>query len=161
MQKIKKIFFYTAAFYLIIMGLVVPFVLERQLPKILEQSLEAKVSLGAVAINPLNFTLYLSDFSLQNKKGEVLASFDKLICNLEPHSLFGGALHLKEFVLVRPKILRCTTKIKRSISLRYSLQNKRLQKRKKAIFSPPHRFRSRGNRGGGLGLPRLHRCTKI
>ncbi|MDD3817560.1 MAG: DUF748 domain-containing protein [Thiovulaceae bacterium] len=104
MQKIKKIFFYTAAFYLIIMGLVVPFVLERQLPKILEQSLDAKVSLGAVAINPLNFTLYLSDFSLQNKKGEVLASFDKLICNLEPHSLFGGALHLKEFVLVRPKI---------------------------------------------------------
>lgn len=104
MQKIKKIILYSIAVYLVVFGVIIPLALRWQLSKLLEANLVAKAEVASVAFNPLNFTLYISDVSLKTPQGENLASFDKLILNLEPHSLLGGSLHIKEFLLVRPKL---------------------------------------------------------
>jgi hypothetical protein len=104
MQKIKKIILYSVAVYLVLFGVVIPLALRWQLPKLLEANLVAKAEVASVAFNPLNFTLYISDVSLKTPQGKNLASFDKLILNLEPHSLLGSSLHIKELLLVRPKL---------------------------------------------------------
>lgn len=103
-QKFKKILLYIVGLYFVLFGFILPFILEWQVPKIISKSLNAEIAIENISFNPFTWTLHLEKTVLKDKEKKKLLSFDKLILNLEPHSLLGATAHIKAFAIVRPKI---------------------------------------------------------
>lgn len=81
-------------------------------PKILRGKAEAFASenygrtltLGDIRFNPFTFELQVDGFSFPDDDGEPLASFDKLIVNLELSSLWRAGASFKEISIAQPYI---------------------------------------------------------
>ena len=103
-SKLKKIGFYTIVIYTLFGFFLLPYILKSQLVNILEQQLDAKVSIQSVSFNPYIFKLKINGIQLKNLKDEKLFALSSLVVDVEPHSLYKGALHLKTLRLSQPDI---------------------------------------------------------
>ncbi|MDK9692609.1 MAG: DUF748 domain-containing protein [Sulfurimonas sp.] len=101
LQKILLLLF---ALYTFLGFFAVPLVLETQIPKIISNQLNAKLSIEDISFNPFLFHLDIYGVELQDTKEEELASLEALKVDLEPHSLLIGAFHLKNITLQNPQI---------------------------------------------------------
>ncbi|MDY0120835.1 MAG: DUF748 domain-containing protein [Sulfurimonas sp.] len=102
--KLKKIGFYTIVIYTLFGFFLLPYILKSQFVNILEQQLDAKVSIQSVSFNPYIFKLKIDGIQLKSLKDEKLFSLSSLVVDVEPHSLYKGALHLKTLRLFQPDI---------------------------------------------------------
>lgn len=103
-SKLKKIIFYTLAFYALLGFIVLPLVLKPQLIEIVEKNTNAKILVDSVYFNPFIFKLSLEDVQLQSLEKSPLITFKSFLVNIDPSSLFYGALHVKTIELKEPKI---------------------------------------------------------
>lgn len=100
----KKILLSIIAFYTVVGFLVLPLVLESQIPKSVAKSTNSKVTIKDISFNPYLFKLELSGVELRDIDDKHLASFGSLFIDLKFLSLLNGAIHIKEIALRNPKI---------------------------------------------------------
>ena len=103
MKRWQKIVLGLVVLYAVLGAVVLPLVLESQLPKNLQKQLNAKVSLKSVSFNPFIFKLSIEDLhikDLQNSKD--IVSFRNLLANVDPFSLLWGEIDLYRFLLNEP-----------------------------------------------------------
>lgn len=101
---IKKVLLSLFALYTFVGFVIVPLVLETQIPKIISNQLHAKLSIRDISFNPFLFHLGIYGVELQDAKEQKLVSFEALKVNVEPHLLFRGAVYLKNITLQKPQI---------------------------------------------------------
>jgi uncharacterized protein involved in outer membrane biogenesis len=101
---IKKFALYAVVLYTIFGFFLLPFILKSQLVTLLEKQLDAQVSIESVSFNPYIFKLEFKDVKLTSLQDEKLFSLHSLLVDVEPHSLYKGALHLKTLRLFQPHI---------------------------------------------------------
>jgi hypothetical protein len=84
----------------------------RLVPKLLRSKAEAfagehygrNVEIGEIRFNPFTFVLEVGGFSFPDADGKPLASFDKLLVNLELSSLWRVGASFKEISIERPYV---------------------------------------------------------
>ncbi len=75
---------------------------QRILPWVADNKLASSASVGRVEFDPLRLKVTIDQFSLTQKSGAPLASFDKLVVDLEVSGLFDWAWKFKEISLIAP-----------------------------------------------------------
>ncbi len=100
----KKILGVVFVLYTLFGFILLPLIVESQIEEIAAQETNAKLSIDDVYFNPFNFKMQLSGIVLETLEKERVASLDMLLIDLEPHSLFMAALHVKSVILQRPQI---------------------------------------------------------
>lgn len=89
-------------FYLLFSYFAVNPLAKKLVPKIAEKSLASKASVGSVAFDPFRFKATINDFKLAKQSGESLASFKKLVVDLELSGMFDLAWKFKQVNIVEP-----------------------------------------------------------
>ena len=74
------------------------------LPWVAENKLASQASVEKVTFDPLRLTATIDHFKLTEKDGKPLASFDKLVVDLEASGLFHWAWKLKQVALTAPNV---------------------------------------------------------
>jgi len=74
------------------------------LPWVAESQLASKASVEKVTFDPLRLTATIEKLVLTEKSGAPLASFDKLVVDLEASGLFDWAWKLKQITLTAPRV---------------------------------------------------------
>jgi len=102
--KIQKFFLYFIIVYAIIGFIVLPLVLKPQLVKILQEHANTKVTIAKVYFNPFVFNLELHNVKIDDLNKKAIFSFESMTLNVNPSSLFIGAVHIHLFEIKNPKI---------------------------------------------------------
>ncbi|HOY70906.1 MAG TPA: DUF748 domain-containing protein [Methylotenera sp.] len=76
---------------------------KKLVPWFAEKQLASKASVGRAAFDPFRLKTTIENFNLTDKNGTPLASFEKLVVDLEASGLFDWAWKLKEVELTAPK----------------------------------------------------------
>jgi len=100
----KKILLSIFVLYSFLGFIVLPYVVKPQIENIVASETNSKLSIEDIYFNPFNFIIEISGISLKTFDGEKIASLDMLAVDLEPHSLFKAALHVKSIILYKPQI---------------------------------------------------------
>jgi len=100
----KNIFICLLFVYALVGFFLLPYLLKPQLISAIEENTKSIVKIGNISFNPFVFSLSLEDVTLLDDKQEKLITFDSLGINVEPSSLFYGAVHVKSIKLVQPKV---------------------------------------------------------
>jgi hypothetical protein len=79
--------------------LVAPGVIERGIPRYVEENLQRRASMGGVSVNPLLFKVEIRDFALTERDGAPIAGFERLLVNFELSSLLRWAWTFSEIAL--------------------------------------------------------------
>jgi hypothetical protein len=90
--------------YSILGFFVAPYYLEREIPRLAREKLQAKVEIGAIRINPLLFTFEMRGFRLSGHDGEALLALDRLFVDFETMSLLRWAWTFDEIALEQPAL---------------------------------------------------------
>ncbi len=88
--------------YTLIGFFVVPWVAEKVIVSVADKRLGREVTVEKIRCNPFTLSLTVEGFSLPDRPGSTLMSFDKMYANLQASSLFRWALTLKELQVERP-----------------------------------------------------------
>lgn len=104
-----------------ILGLVVPYAVEKQLPVQLGAMLKRPVQLNEVKINPFTLNVSLSGFRIDEADRSDFIGFDKLNFELRFwHSLFNGAISINDVTLSIPFIYAERLKSQQEIQFNFS-----------------------------------------
>lgn len=90
--------------YTVVGFLVAPWIIERQLVRLIHQSLGRTAALSQVRVNPYALSVTARGLSLHDKDGSPLAACREIYVNAQLSSLFHRALTLKEARLVAPHV---------------------------------------------------------
>ena len=104
LKKVQKIFFSLLVLYGILGFFILPLILKSQLPKLVQENTNAKINIEHIYFNPFVFTLKLSDIDLKTTDEKPLLSLKSASLDFELYSLFNSTIHLKSFILQKPKI---------------------------------------------------------
>ena len=102
--KIQKFFLYLIIVYAIIGFVVLPLVLKPQLVKILEEHTNTKVSISNVYFNPFVFKLEFHNVKIDDLNKKAVFSLESMTLNVNPSSLFVGAVHIHLFEIKNPTL---------------------------------------------------------
>jgi hypothetical protein len=91
-------------FYFLFAWLAVDPLAKWLLPWVAETQLASKASVEKVSFDPLRLTTTIDHFALTEKSGAPLASFDKLVVDVEFSGLFSWAWKLKQVAVASPRI---------------------------------------------------------
>ena len=91
-------------FYLLFAWLAVNPLAKWLVPRIAETKLASKASVEKVSFDPFQLTATIDRLALTEKSGAPLASFDKLVVDLEFSGLFHWAWKLKQVALTAPQV---------------------------------------------------------
>ncbi|MFA5461661.1 MAG: DUF748 domain-containing protein [Sulfurimonas sp.] len=100
----KRIFLFLIALYTVVGFLILPLLLESQIPKIVANNTNSNITIKDISFNPYLFKINLSDVELKDNGHKHLASFSSLYIDLKFLSLLRGAIHIKEMSLKNPQI---------------------------------------------------------
>lgn len=101
---------WTLAVALILMGyslagfLLSPWLLNRYLPRYVDQQLGHRLNLGQVRINPFLFTLEVNDFRLEDGEGELVLKYGRLLVDFELESIVRWAWTFADITLETPTL---------------------------------------------------------
>lgn len=104
-----------------ILGLIVPYAVEKQLPQHLESLLKRPVSLDDVSINPFTLNVVLTRFKIDETDNSEFIGFDTL--NFEFrfwHSLFNGAISISDVTLSQPFVFAERLNTKEKLEFNFS-----------------------------------------
>ncbi|QOY54602.1 DUF748 domain-containing protein [Candidatus Sulfurimonas marisnigri] len=101
---LKKIILSILVVYSLLGFLVLPYFLKPKIVRLIGQETNSKLSIESVYLNPFLFKIALNGVELKSLDDKHLLSFELLEIDLEPHSLFKLALHVKHIVLENPKV---------------------------------------------------------
>ncbi|MGQ2964611.1 DUF748 domain-containing protein [Methylophilus sp.] len=101
---IAKIIAGLLLFYFLFAWLAVNPLAKWLLPWVAETQLASKASVEKVSFDPLRLTTTIDHFALTEKNGAPLASFDRLVVDMEFSGLFSWAWKLKQVALASPRI---------------------------------------------------------
>jgi len=90
------------ALYALIGFLVVPWIAEKVIVKTVDKRLGREVTVEKIRCNPFALSLTVEGFSLPDRPGSTVLSFDELYANAQASSLFRWAITLKELRVERP-----------------------------------------------------------
>ena len=90
--------------YALIGFFAVPWIVEGQIEKRSLEVLKRQATVDRVRCNPFSLSLTVEGFSLPDRPGSVLLSFDRLYANAEVSSLFRWAATLKELRIDNPYV---------------------------------------------------------
>lgn len=82
----------------------VPWLIKRELPTVVQDLLQRPASVAAVRFNPWTLALEADEFELRDTDGSALLSIGGLRINLQVASLFRRALVFREIILERPAV---------------------------------------------------------
>ena len=102
--RIKKFGFYAFLFYTLFGFFLLPFIVKSQLAALVQKQLNAQLSIENISFNPYIFTLQIDGITLSTLQDQKLLFLDSLFVDIEPHSLFRGALHLQTLRVSQPHI---------------------------------------------------------
>ncbi len=102
--KTRNILLFLFVTYTLVGFFATPPMLKSQLKKVVEQELNAKLSIESIYFNPFTFRLIVEEITLRDLEQKHLFSLRSLDLNLEPTSLYKSAFHIKNLLLQRPKI---------------------------------------------------------
>ena len=80
----------------------VPKLVRSQAQDFVSENYQRTLSVGEIRFNPFTFELEVKDVSLPDADGQVLASFDRLLVNLELSSIWRAGASFKEISIDRP-----------------------------------------------------------
>lgn len=100
----KKILLSLIAFYTVVGFLVVPLLLESQIPKSVAKSTNSNITIKDISLNPYLLELKISGVELRDEENNHLASFDSLYIDVKLLPLLKGVLHVKEINFKNPQI---------------------------------------------------------
>lgn len=109
----RKILLSLVALYTVVGFLVLPLILESQIPKSVASATNSQISIKNISLNPYLFKLKLLGVELKDDENNHLASFDSLYIYIKLLSLLSGAIHIKEIELKSPQISLLYDKDKR------------------------------------------------
>lgn len=109
----RKILLSLVALYTVVGFLVLPLILESQIPKSVASATNSQISIKNISLNPYLFKLKLLGVELKDDENNHLASFDSLYIDIKLLSLLKGAIHIKEIELKSPQISLLYDKDKR------------------------------------------------
>ncbi len=109
----RKILLSLVALYTVVGFLVLPLILESQIPKSVASATNSQISIKNISLNPYLFKLKLLGVELKDYENNHLASFDSLYIDIKLLSLLKGAIHIKEIELKNPQISLLYDKDKR------------------------------------------------
>jgi hypothetical protein len=92
------------ALYAVIGFLVAPWVIKGQIEKRSIEILKRQATVEKIRCNPFTLSLTIEGFSLPDRPGSVLLSFDRLYANAQVSSLFRWAATLKELRIDNPYV---------------------------------------------------------
>ncbi|MGP1715899.1 MAG: DUF748 domain-containing protein [Methylophilus sp.] len=101
---IAKIIAGLVVFYFLFAWLAVNPLAKWLLPKVAESQLASKASVEKVTFDPFRLTTTIDHFALTDTNGAPLASFDRLVVDLEFSGLFSLAWKLKQVAVASPRI---------------------------------------------------------
>ncbi len=81
-----------------------PWLLQRQLPKLVGQHLGAKATVGEVRVNPLLFSVELKDLAIAEQNGLQALQVGRIFIDFETSSLLRWALTFREIRIEKPVI---------------------------------------------------------
>ena len=90
-------------FYLLFGYFAINPVAQKVIPWIADKKLASQATVGKVAFDPLNLKATIDNFSLNEKNGTPLASFEKLAVDFELSGLFDWAWKFKEISITKPQ----------------------------------------------------------
>lgn len=99
-----KVFAGLLVFYFLFSWLAINPLAKWLLPWVAESQLASKASVEKVTFDPLRLTATIEKLALTEKSGAPLASFDKLVVDLETSGLFDWAWKLKQITLTAPRV---------------------------------------------------------
>jgi len=82
----------------------VPYLVQRYVPKIAAEQLKREASVGEVDFNPFLFVFEAHDFRLKDTDGQIVFQFDRLSIDFELESLFRRAWTFADFRLETPSL---------------------------------------------------------
>ncbi|RTR36571.1 DUF748 domain-containing protein [Shewanella canadensis] len=104
-----------------ILGLIVPYAVEKQLPVQLESLLKRPVSLDDVSINPFTLNVVLTHFKIDETDNREFVGFDTLGFELRFwHSLFNGAISISDVSLTQPFVFTERLNTKENLQFNFS-----------------------------------------
>jgi len=103
-SRLKKGLLYSFIGYSFFGFLIFPWVLKPQLTSLIQTQTYAHLSIDEISFNPFIFRLQLHKLKLSDDNNKTLLSFKNLSVNLDPSSLFYGAVHIKNVSLQEPKV---------------------------------------------------------
>jgi hypothetical protein len=98
-----KIFAGLIVFYFLFAYFAINPLAQQLVPWLAEEKLASKASVGKVTFDPLRLKTTIDEFALTEKNGTPLASFEKLVLDLELSGIFKWAWKLKEINILAPK----------------------------------------------------------
>jgi len=125
--------------------LLAPWLVGRELPRLVEEKLQHRASIGRIAFNPFTLSVHAAGLSLQNKTGRPVLGFGEATVSLSWSSIVRRAWVLSEIKLVDP-----TVHIEISRDGRLNLS---------ALAWSRRGCRRRGERAGADSLLRRPRCV--
>lgn len=104
-----------------ILGLIVPYAVEKQLPVQLESLLKRPVSLDDVSINPFTLNVVLTRFKIDETDNSEFVGFDTFSFELRFwHSLFNGAISINDVSLTQPFVFSERLNTKEKLQFNFS-----------------------------------------
>lgn len=103
-SRLFKVFAGLIVFYFLFAWLAINPLAKWLLPWVAEHQLASKASVEKVTFDPLRLTTTIEKLALTEKNGAPLASFDKLVVDLEASGLFNWAWKLKQITLTAPRV---------------------------------------------------------
>jgi len=103
-RKTQKILIFLLVTYSLVGFFATPLILKSQLKSVIEQELNANITIKSIYFNPFSFRLIVDEIMLRDLEQKHLLSFESLDINLEPSSLYKPAIHIKSLLLQRPKV---------------------------------------------------------
>jgi hypothetical protein len=91
-------------FYLLFAYFAVNPIAQKLIPRIAEQSLASKATVGRVTFDPFGLTATINDFNLTTKRDQPLANFKKLVVDFELSGMFSLAWKFKQIAALAPQI---------------------------------------------------------
>jgi len=103
-SRIFKVLAGLIVFYFLFAWLAINPLAKWLLPWVAESKLASKASVEKVTFDPLRLTATIDKLTLTEKNGAPLASFDRLVVDLEASGLFDWAWKLKQIALTAPRV---------------------------------------------------------
>ena len=104
----KAVMKWIILFFVVLYGLTgfiaVPYLIEQEVPKIVNEQTKGHLSLGGISFNPFFFELELDDVYFTPPDRSKFTQFKQLSINFELYSLLLGKIHFAHIKLVKPDI---------------------------------------------------------
>ncbi|MEA3354534.1 MAG: DUF748 domain-containing protein [Campylobacterota bacterium] len=94
-----KIIAWIVTAYSLLGFFIIPYTLQHFTPKIIKDTLNARVIINSVHLNPFTFHMKISNFIIKDDKNKNLVYFETLSFNIDPVKMVNNNIHLQHLII--------------------------------------------------------------